>query len=987
MRIVRAALLALSCLVLSAFPDYALAQTTGDIRGTVTDSAGAPLPGATIGIRSPALQGSRTAVAEASGVFRFPLVPPGSYHLKATLQGFNPVEREDVRVGLGETTTVPITLILATTAAVEVSGEVPLVDTASTKIGTSVSALTLTKLPLGRNFSDAMLTLVGSGKDYAVCNCDPSKTAGNTIYGVTSLESGYIIDGLNTTAVLDGSQGKQLNLEFVQEVEVRTGGYEAEYGKAMGASINVITKSGGNAFHGDVFGYYDSGSLAASDQHADERAALNLALPEPSTRYDAGLNLGGYLLKDTLWFFGAYDRVANDTDYQRVDSLTYTPTSVVSNYVDGTDVRRTDLYSGKLTLLAGPSHTFVASVFGDPTTYDGRQGTLPGPASAALRTIENGGTDVVARWEGVFGARFLGQAQYGYHEEANSRYNEYSDQVRFIERRRGIWQSAPGSGPGNLNQGNLRRNSWGATGTAFLGSHELKGGLGYELLNSSGTTYFSGGGQVNRWLSSGSGAFQYALHEGYAKLPLNCQVRTDGSRGNFGFVDPTTCNGWEPAAGQDASARTQSPAFFLQDSWKFLPNLTVNAGLRYEGQRLYDGQHQLRIELTNQWSPRVGVVWDPLANGRSKVYGSYGRYYQAIPQSIQVRALGAEPYLGVFNFTGDRLDFVNDSSLILDYAYLNGADYVPPGIKGIYQDEIIAGVEAEVWKNWSVGLRGIYRSLGRALEDRCDVYDPRSGLAGTVPAEVNTECVLMNPGEGPYGQLSDPANPDCWEDYPASTVPKPCESVRAERVFRGIEVNVKRRISDRFQLQASYLYSRLRGNYDGFVNELYGQVSPNLLQDFDYVDTLVNAYGRLLLDRTHQARLSGFYVLPFGLLAGLNASFATGAPLSILGSGQSWSGYQMYLEPRGSWDQLPSTYNVDVHLEYPLRFGSVTVTPLLDVFNLTNVQTATDRGQIYNDQPDGNQSPPYTNPTVADFGKDTRWQSPRIVRLGARVSF
>jgi len=129
------------------------------------------------------------------------------------------------------------------------------------------------------------------------------------------------------------------------------------------------------------------------------------------------------------------------------------------------------------------------------------------------------------------------------------------------------------------------------------------------------------------------------------------------------------------------------------------------------------------------------------------------------------------------------------------------------------------------------------------------------------------------------------------------------------------------------------------------------------------------------------------YVLPFGLLAGLNASFATGAPLSILGSGQSWSGYQMYLEPRGSWDQLPSTYNVDVHLEYPLRFGSVTVTPLLDVFNLTNVQTATDRGQIYNDQPDGNQSPPYTNPTVADFGKDTRWQSPRIVRLGARVSF
>jgi hypothetical protein len=338
------------------------------------------------------------------------------------------------------------------------------------------------------------------------------------------------------------------------------------------------------------------------------------------------------------------------------------------------------------------------------------------------------------------------------------------------------------------------------------------------------------------------------------------------------------------------------------------------------------------------------------------------------------------------NYTGNRLDFVNDSSL-MDYAYLSGADYVPPGIKGIYQDEIIAGVEAEVWNNWSVGIKGIYRSLGRTLEDRCDVYDPRSGLAGMVPPEANTQCVLMNPGEGQYGQLSDPANPDCWEDYPTSTVPKPCESVRAARSFRGIQVDVKRRFSDRFQLQASYLYSKLAGNYDGFVNERTSQATPNYLPDFDYVDTLVNIYGRLLLDRTHQVKLSGFYVLPFGLQVGVLASFATGAPLSILGSGQSWSGYQMYLKPRGSWDQLPSTYNVDLHLEYPLRIGSVTVTPLLDVFNLTNVQTATDRGQIYNNLVDGDQNPPYTNPTVPSFSKDIAWQNPRVVRLGARVSF
>ena len=134
-------------------------------------------------------------------------------------------------------------------------------------------------------------------------------------------------------------------------------------------------------------------------------------------------------------------------------------------------------------------------------------------------------------------------------------------------------------------------------------------------------------------------------------------------------------------------------------------------------------------------------------------------------------------------------------------------------------------------------------------------------------------------------------------------------------------------------------------------------------------------------------RLSGFYALPFGLLAGLNASFATGAPLSILGCSQICSVYFMYLEPRGSWDQLPSAYKVDLHVEYPLRFGSVTVTPLLDVFNLTNVQPAVQRGEVYNDDWEGNQDPPYTNPTVPSFGQNTAWQSPRIVRLGARVSF
>ncbi len=164
-----------------------------------------------------------------------------------------------------------------------------------------------------------------------------------------------------------------------------------------------------------------------------------------------------------------------------------------------------------------------------------------------------------------------------------------------------------------------------------------------------------------------------------------------------------------------------------------------------------------RVELTGQWSPRVGVVWDPRANGRSKLFASYGRFYQPIPQSLQIQTMGNEYWIYAINYTADRLDLVN----VLDVtpSYIDGSDYVPPGLKGIYQDEIVAGVEAEVWKDWSVGSRGSTGPWARILEDRCDLFDPRSGLGDLVPPEAATNCALMNPGRGISGSSPTPRTP------------------------------------------------------------------------------------------------------------------------------------------------------------------------------------------------------------------------------------
>ena len=127
---------------------------------------------------------------------------------------------------------------------------------------------------------------------------------------LAGLENSYVIDGVNTTGVEYGAQGKELNYEFIQEIDIKTGGYEAEYGRSTGGIINVITKSGGNDFHGDAFGYYDRDWLQADNAHPNESA---LGTSPGYTREDFGADLGGYIVKDRLWFFGAYDRVQNKT--------------------------------------------------------------------------------------------------------------------------------------------------------------------------------------------------------------------------------------------------------------------------------------------------------------------------------------------------------------------------------------------------------------------------------------------------------------------------------------------------------------------------------------------------------------------------------------------------------------------------------------------------------------------------------------------------
>src|SRR5215469_10039785 len=242
----------LSVCLLLAVPAV-FAQTTGTIEGTVTDQNGGALPGVTVEISSPNLQGTRVATTGNDGRFRFASVPPGTYKVTSNLSGMGTSQKTAV-VTLDSTATVNMQMQVSAKEAITVTGEAPLVDTTSTTTGTNYTAKVIDKLPVGRNYASIVLSQPGVQTDMGETQ---GRSLAISVYGTTSAENLFLIDGVNTTNVIKGFQGKNINTEFIQEVEVKTGGYQAEYGRNTGGVVNVITKSGGNEFHGGVFGYYN----------------------------------------------------------------------------------------------------------------------------------------------------------------------------------------------------------------------------------------------------------------------------------------------------------------------------------------------------------------------------------------------------------------------------------------------------------------------------------------------------------------------------------------------------------------------------------------------------------------------------------------------------------------------------------------------------------------------------------------------------------
>jgi outer membrane receptor protein involved in Fe transport len=972
----------------------AMAQTstTGAVVGRVADSSGA-VPGVTVELKSPALQGTKVAVTDTNGEFRFSLLPPGTYSLSASLEGYAPLAQNNIPVGLNRTVTLELTMSPATVSdVITVTADAPVVDVTSTQTGANVTAETIQSLPLARDFYAVAQVAPGTAQD----------ASGTTVYGSTGAENQYIIDGLNTTGVELGTAAKTLNFDFIQEVQVITGGLNAEYGRVTGGIVNAITKSGGNEFKGDVFAYGAGGSLQSDNSTAGDRPATTTTVRDVDSEFDYGFNVGGYIVKDRLWFFGAYNRV-NETDtFSIIRDLQGAPGTPAVGSVLEEDLSR-DLYAGKLTWQATPGQNLALSVLGDPSDFDGALGSffaISGPPTTFEGTASTGGNDAILRYSGIFGTNWLVNATAGTHHEESYVSGPGKSIPNYIDQTVPAGRPLPTSGGFGFHQDQeFDRDVFKVDITRYLGRHELKVGADQEQLAAYNENWNGGAGQriyirrSTRAITPTNPTGIYYRHRYYI----------DDTAPGFDRNNPAT---WVINTPLSSSPETTNTSWYVQDSWKVTPYFTLNAGVRWEQQEIGDRFGVDAITLDDNYAPRIGVIWDVARNGRSKFFANYGRFYESIPMDINIRAFGGELQCFCYNFSSDPANYRPDQffepvsrggnpNAPVRNSLLGGATPVDPDLKGQYVDEFLLGYEYELANNLAVGVQGTYRTLGRVVED---FLDPVSG-----------HYHIANPGEGSGVNMA-------FYDYEPAIAPD------VKRDFTGIQLHARKRFSNRAQIFASYLWSELEGNYDGLFQASTGQLDPNINSAFDYADFMINSDGTLSNDRTHQFKLYGSYTFDQGVVNGLTIGFSTyyasGYPLNAYGYSPGYQNYEFYLVPRGSLGRGPAEYEADLHFGYPIDFGTTRLNVILDIFNVLDRQSATRLDERYNlssdndacagipeaicgpgggihyaavgevPRPAGTLTNPRATATNPDFlSGGVAFTEPRSFRLGLRLSF
>jgi outer membrane receptor protein involved in Fe transport len=991
--------------------------TTGNVRGVVRDQAtGQPAVSATVVATSASLQGEQVVIADEAGGYYLTAMPPGIYTL-TVYYADGQFARSNVLVQVGKEAVVNITVNsdAGKGEVLRVFGDVPLIDQGSTKIGPSFNSNYTNNIPTASTFGGLIGAAGGAQAD----------TYGVSFAGATSVENTYIVEGLNTTDTGFGLLSSNLPNEFVQETEVIAGGYNAEYGRATGAIVNVVTKSGSNAFHGSVFGRYQPSAFAAGAQPILREGTSIDRVTNQDYRADIGAELGGPIIKDKLWFHVGFTPTFTKNTTTRIvntnldmDDDGIADRDPATGFTRREEIARRDIpssfstyfFTSKLTGAVSANHQWQITGWGNPQTSEQLFATVRDPSTARFRN-DQGAYDLSGKWTSKFNE---GKTQVdivlGYHNGYNrqSPLSEAEDVPGVVyEYTRSLYDFANVEGPGieacNDNAGNdpykkivncpvlnytgqgigFLENRTNNRSSALLavtqrvkaaGQHIVKVGIDAEISTYDSGRRFTGGSFLQR--NEGDdlsdpgmpvfGSFtvnQYLRYDTEGTIPCGLDTDGDGSGNATCSVIPSL----------DADTTDRSLAAYIQDSWQLRPNFTINAGLRWEQQIGYVAKFlqgtvapdtgleipNIGFKLDNLLAPRVGFIYDPTQEGKAKIMGHWGRFYENIPMDLNVRQFGGETtrasVVGV-DENGDANNSCpydhntpNLAQSVLGcqpgptQALGGSISFFAPGTRGQYTQELILGGEYEVMPNLTVGANYIHRSLPSVIEDMSS--DGGSNyLIGNPSANYDEEADKLE--ELAMDVLSGPAPNESLAALYRSRASQ-LRSVKnfdpPQRNYDALQVSAKTRATRNSLLLATYTYSRAVGNYPGLFSTETNQLDPNITSMYDLPDLMPNRYGPSGLDRPHNLKVDGFYQFDLkkaGLVVfGASVRAQSGIPGNTLAAHPIYGQRESYLLPRGAEYRSPASMTIDTHTSYGYQVNKdVRIEGYLEIFNLLNQQ-------------------------------------------------
>ena len=1077
-------------------------STVGSLRGVLKDKAtGETAVGATVVATSPSLVGEQVVITDENGAYFITSLPPGVYTLTIYYND-KPFSRGNVLIQVGKEAVVNVTVDSAAGKpggeVIEIRGNAPIIDQGSTKTSVTVTEDYTRNIPTGRTFGGVLGSVSGSQSD----------TYGTSIAGATSAENVYVVEGINTTDTAFGGLSSNLPNEFISETEVITGGYNAEFGRATGGIVNVVTKQGSNQFRGSVFGYVTPGALVADAEVIRREGQSIDSTNNLDYRYDFGAEVGGPIIKDKLWFHVGFNpsiekrtitRIVKSLRDDNMDGAPDTDTETGLTIAD--EVASRDLetstsqyfYTAKINGAINQNNQFQISAFGSPRSGDALLALTRNPENSIMDR-EDGAYDVAAKWTSKFNdGKTQIDAVLGFHRGFENELPKTMAQDQSLIRfgfTRSLYDfealegGAATIGVCNDNDPNdpykTIRNcpvlNYASQGLGFLeertndrssavisvtqrvkaaGYHTFKAGFDAELATYNSKRGFTGGSFLTR-RANGAGNIpgSWQLRE-YMRFARNLDAGEDPDNVEL-MPGQQLCAGdraiCEPTSFLQADTDNTSLAAFIQDSWQIRPNFTLNAGLRWEQQTGYVAE-ALRggkltpegetipdeaYKLSNLLAPRLGFIYDPTSEGKSKLFGHWGRFYENVPMDLNVRAFGGEitnfTNLNPRRLTADQEGY--DPNCNVDFSSASGSDdlsktilqctdrtqqallgegveYVSPGLKGQFTQELILGAEYEFAADFTLGLNYIHRSLPQVIED--------------VSTDGGNTYMITNPGEdfsGEANKLRSEAarlegaggdeNMALAEVYRnrAGLLDYVTRFDKPTRDYDALALTARQRPTKRSLLQASYTYAVSKGNYPGLFSTETGQLDPNLTSLYDLPDLMANRYGNLGLDRPHNLKIDGFYQFDLKkagvLTAGASFRAISGIAHNALGAHPTYGTNESYLLPRGAFARSPVTTQFDIQLGYGYKVNKNTLAEgFIRVFNLFDAQeelnideaytfdsavpivggTEEDLKHIKEIDPGTGTDGARTVTPNKNFANLSSRQAPRSVQLGFRLTF